>query len=143
MSAHRGSILLVAALGACSGPPAREDSVTQASNGPPCDWTQWGHDASHAGMGCTEGQALATQQAHVVLDPFVHDEVGEFGGDDGALIVHYQVPLISGDDVFVMRKAGTYTSCDPPGSGEPAPCGDRARVSLAPRRARGALELRE
>jgi outer membrane protein assembly factor BamB len=128
MSARYRSIVpvaaLVAALAACSAPPASEDSVTQASQESRCEWTQWGHDASHAGVGCAEGQALATQRAHVVLDPFVDQEVADAGfGDAGPLLIHYQVPLISGDDVFVMRKAGTYTSCDPPGSGTPFPCG--------------------
>src|SRR5262249_5206676 len=33
-------------------------------------------------------------------------------------------PLLDTDgNVYMLQKAGTYVSCDPPGSGEPAPCG--------------------
>jgi hypothetical protein len=118
--------LFVAALAACTA-PAAEDTLTQASSGARCGWTQWGHDASHDGAGCAAGQTLAAQRAHVVLDPFVDQAVAEFNvGNDGPLLTHFQVPLIDGDDVFVMRKAGTYPSCDPPGSGTPFPCGPDA-----------------
>jgi outer membrane protein assembly factor BamB len=33
---------------------------------------------------------------------------------DGVLLVHYQVPLLAGDDVYQMTKGGTYTPCDAP-----------------------------
>jgi hypothetical protein len=122
----RHHLLFVATLAACTA-PAAEDTLTQASSGARCGWTQWGHDASHDGAGCAAGQTLAAQRARVVLDPFVDQAVAEFGfGDDGPLLTHFQVPLIDGDDVFVMRKAGTYPSCDPPGSGTPFPCGPDA-----------------
>jgi hypothetical protein len=41
----------------------------------------------------------------------------------GELLAHYQVPLIHGNSVFVEFKTGKYVSCNPPGSGQPYPCG--------------------
>jgi len=57
-----------------------------------------------------------------VYDPFVVLERAETSGD---LVVHYQSPLVSGDDVFVEVKGGAYTPCNPPGSGA-AGCGPEA-----------------
>ena len=88
-----------------------------------CEWQQWGQTARHTGHACAAGQDPARELAHVVIDPFAGQELRE----DGSLVAHYQVPLTDGDDVFVMQKAGRYVNCDPPGSGEPAPCGDDAR----------------
>lgn len=55
-----------------------------------------------------------------IFDPFTSQEMAESGG---ALLMHYQVPLVSGSNVFMMFKTGTYNSCVPPGSGQPFPCG--------------------
>lgn len=42
----------------------------------------------------------------------------------GELFVHYQVPLNDDNNNFYMlHKGGSYTSCNPAGSGTPAPCG--------------------
>lgn len=88
----RHCLLVAAALAACA-PPAHEDLVTQASDGTRCAWTQWGRDAAHAGAGCADGQALATERAHADMDSFVDQEVADVGfGDDGPLLIHYQVP---------------------------------------------------
>ena len=40
------------------------------------------------------------------MDPFVPQELADAQGN---LYVHYPVPLVSGDDVFVFSKTGTYT----------------------------------
>jgi hypothetical protein len=48
------------------------------------------------------------------------------GGAKGDLLVHYQVPLVDGNQAFLEYKTGTYASCDPPGSGHPYPCGPNA-----------------
>jgi len=92
-----------------------------------CEWNQWGQNATHQGQVCAEGQRGLKMLAHLVVDPFVQQEYAEFGG----LPTHYPVPLIDADDnVFVLRKGGSYVSCDPPGSGQPAPCGaDWANVN--------------
>jgi outer membrane protein assembly factor BamB len=78
--------------------------------GPNCDsWLQWGKDAAHAGDSCVSGQPLDTALADLVYDPFTPQEVADAGGD---LIIHYQAPLIDGDDVYMMTKTGAYTPCN-------------------------------
>jgi outer membrane protein assembly factor BamB len=86
-----------------------------------CEWRQWGQSFAHDGQVCAAGQEPLRELAHVTIDPFVAQEQAEVGG---SLVVHYQVPLLDRRGyVFVLQKAGTYVSCDPPGSGTPAPCG--------------------
>jgi outer membrane protein assembly factor BamB len=76
-----------------------------------CDsWHQWGGNSAHNGTSCSAGQALETQLADVVIDPFAAKEEIDAGGD---LVIHYQSPLVVGDSVYVMGKAGTYTPCEP------------------------------
>jgi hypothetical protein len=86
-----------------------------------CPWSQWGQSAAHDGQSCIRGQAPIQVLDHIVYDPFEFQEIAETGGD---LFIHYQVPL--NDDAgnyFMMHKGGTFTPCDPPGSGQPAGCG--------------------
>src|SRR6202042_3043302 len=52
-------------------------------------------------------------------DPFAE----QVAADNFGIVVHYQVPLIVGDDLYMEVKSGTYVPCDPPGSGLPAGCG--------------------
>src|SRR5687767_13457023 len=73
-------------------------------------WLQWGGDPAHSGAACSAGQPMARTITKVIIDPFAEQETAD---SDGDLLVHYQAPLIDGDDVYVMSKAGTYTSCDP------------------------------
>jgi hypothetical protein len=70
------------------------------------------------------GQSPQAQLSNLVFDPFVAQEIAE----SHALFTHYQVPLVNGatDTVFMLFKSGTYVSCDPPGSGQPFPCGPDA-----------------
>jgi hypothetical protein len=90
----------------------------------PCSFSQWGQSAAHDGEICSFGQPAKRKLATLAYDPFVEQEKAE---TFGALFVHYQVPLTDGpDDVYIMSKTGSYVSCDPPGSGEPAPCGPDA-----------------
>jgi len=70
------------------------------------DWLQWGGNSRHTGQATVSGQPLAARRADVVYDPFVDQEVRDGGGD---LFVHYQSPLIDGNDVFVEFKTGTYS----------------------------------
>jgi hypothetical protein len=92
-----------------------------------CSWTQWGQSAAHDGQSCVRGQKPTKILDHIVYDPFEFQEMAEGGGD---LFIHYQVPLNDDDgNFYMMQKGGTYTSCDPPGSGTPAPCGiDQANI---------------
>lgn len=88
-----------------------------------CDWTQWGQNATHTGQTCVRGQRDLRLLARMVVDPFAEREAAE-SSSGGYLPVHLPTPLVDGDgNVFVLRKGGAYTSCDPPGSGQPAPCG--------------------
>src|SRR5438105_625244 len=87
------------------------------------DWTQTGRAPDHAGTVCASGVALSGVST-AVLDPNLAQETAE---QNGALLVHYQVPLVVGDDVYVaVKSAGTYVSCSPPGSRNPFPCGPDA-----------------
>src|SRR5262245_57391433 len=72
-------------------------------------WRQWGNAPTHAGASCASGPPLDTALADVVYDPFTPQEEQDAGGD---LIIHYQAPLIDGDDVYMMTKSGDYTPCN-------------------------------
>jgi hypothetical protein len=63
---------------------------------------------------CVAGQPLGESLATITYDPFVQGESADHEGD---ILVHYQSPLISGDDVYLMQKGGTYTPCAPDGDG--------------------------
>lgn len=83
-------------------------------------WPQWGRSALHNSSLQSAGQPPQTQLANIVYDPFVTQEKAESGGE---LLAHYQVPIVDDPLVLMEAKTGTYVSCDPPGSGEPYPCG--------------------
>jgi hypothetical protein len=55
------------------------------------------------------GQPAAKILAQAVYDPFTAQENAQ-SICGGGLCIHYQVPLIAGDDVFLEFKTGTYTS---------------------------------
>ena len=113
----------VVTLGAACATPDETTTVDQASSHDDdrsCGWDQWGRAASHDGSACVRGQRPDNTLASFTFDPFVPQESAEAFGD---LFVHYQVPLEDDDSVYMMEKTGTYVSCDPPGSGEPFPCG--------------------
>jgi len=118
-------VLHVASSAATPSPDTPADgrpALRDRDDGPrTCAWEQWGQSADHDGETCARAQEPASELAHLVYDPFESQEMAEGGGD---LFVHYQVPLNDDDgNFFMMQKAGTYTSCDPPGSGQPFPCG--------------------
>jgi hypothetical protein len=69
------------------------------------------------------GQSPTRILADVVYDSFSEKEQAE---SNGRLLTHFQAPLVDRNDVFMMFKTGTYVSCNPPGSGSPAPCGPSA-----------------
>jgi hypothetical protein len=92
-------------------------------DGRSCSWTQWGRDQSHGGMICREAQEAERTLAEVTFDPFVAQEQADDPSGRNDLLAHYQVPLLAGDDVFMLAKAGSWTPCNPPGSGQPNPCG--------------------
>jgi hypothetical protein len=79
-------------------------------------WKQWGNSASHEGASCVAGQSLGSAAADLLIDPFIPQEMFDAGGD---LTIHYQAPLVDGDDVFMMAKSGAYTPCDTFSDGSP------------------------
>ena len=85
-------------------------------------WPQWALDPGHSGTTCAQGQPLSRIVAKVPVDDNLAAEKIEMQGD---ILVHYQQPLVVGDDVYLSHKAGTYAACDPPGSGGPL-CGPQA-----------------
>jgi hypothetical protein len=100
-------------------PDAGSDALPDAStvvpcDGAACDWTQWAHDPQHTGSTPVVGQMPGHLLAQFVFDPFLTLEQAESSGD---LLAHYQTPLLVGDDVYMLSKAGQYISCQPPGSG--------------------------
>src|SRR5258705_10938050 len=105
------TLVLASALAACGDPPRAVDSDGGAPDpASGCDaWHQWGSSASHGGASCVRGQPLHTMLSEMVYDPFLAQEVADGRGD---LFVHYQAPLIDGDDLYMMAKKGTYTPCD-------------------------------
>ena len=69
-------------------------------------WPQFALDPQHRGNVAVKGQPLLRVLADVTYDPFVDFEQASTGGD---LDVHYQTPLVDGDDVFMEFKSGTFT----------------------------------
>jgi len=94
--------------------------ATMAQNSPA--WPQWGQNPQHTGFLPVPGQTPGAKLADLVVDPFVAQEIAE----SGALLTHYQAPLVNGANIFMESKTGTYVSCQPPGSGQPFPCGPDA-----------------
>jgi hypothetical protein len=117
-----GTIAVAVGLAGCHGNEGGSDmsaaldmSAPEACSG----WPQWGQSPDHAGSVCVAGQAPAHILATVEVDPFGVDETA----DDGDLLVHYQVPLVVDDDVYVLQKGGSFTApCPNPDAGAEAGC---------------------
>ena len=77
-------------------------------------WPQWGQNPQHTGFVRWEGQSPTKQLAQITYDPFVPQEQIESGRGD--LLVHYQVPLVEGNHVYMEFKTGTWVPCPTPGS---------------------------
>src|SRR4051794_23827854 len=103
--------VLVGLLAAC-GDGSNAPSPTPSGDSH-ATWPQFGHDPQHAGAVDVAGQAPARIVARAVLDPFVPAETAE---THGSLLVHYQAPLVEGNDAYVPVMGGTFTACNPPGS---------------------------
>ncbi len=125
LSRRLAAATLVLALGACQCAEVNDR----------CDWPQWAQDPAHRGVACRAGQPLDRALARIEFDPFSVQEQADNADYEndiaGALLVHYPTPLIAGDDVYLMVKAGAYLPCEPPGSGMTADggsfCGMAAR----------------
>src|SRR6266545_3605757 len=73
----------------------------------PAQWPQWGHDPQHGSMVQNAGQPLTRIIQDIVYDPFVPAEMVE---GDGDLRVHYQAPLLDGNDVYMEFKGGHFNN---------------------------------
>jgi len=72
-------------------------------------WGQWGQNPQHQGTVPVVGQTGSRILANVVYDPFTDKEQnGPYAAGD--LLVHYQTPLISGNDVFMEFKTGQFSN---------------------------------
>jgi outer membrane protein assembly factor BamB len=71
------------------------------------DWLQWGRTAQHEGQSPAAGQAMRRIIAQVTVDPFVPLSTANL---QGPLLVHYQAPLVSDNDLFLLWKGGQYTT---------------------------------
>jgi hypothetical protein len=70
-------------------------------------WPQMGHDSQHGSMVSTLGQPLNRILQDIVYDPFVSAEIAAGGGD---LLVHYQTPILDGNDVYMEFKGGNFNT---------------------------------
>jgi hypothetical protein len=74
-------------------------------------WGQWGQNAQHAGFVNVAGQTATRILEDIIYDPFVEAEKADPNGFDD-LLVHYQVPLLDGDNVYMEFKSGTFTTME-------------------------------
>ena len=140
-------LLLLAAVGCPSGTVTPTGPSELIVNAPipgsgtthlDCSWTQFGQNAAHTGTACAPAQGFTTVLATVTFDPFIEQEVLDAKAQSGqaALSVHYQAPLVTGDDVYLETKGGSYTGCTNfltnsqgftiPESSDGGPCGQNA-----------------
>lgn len=73
---------------------------------PAQNWTQWAATAQHQSASSVAGRRLGRIEAQMLLDPFAEAAEVAAGGN---LLAHYPVPLVDGDDVFVVMKGGVFT----------------------------------
>ena len=74
------------------------------------DWPQWALNPQHTEfLSNTTGQPLNQNVVNLVYDFNVAQEQADPNAA-GTLLVHYQVPLIDGNDVFIESKDGTYSN---------------------------------
>ena len=72
-------------------------------------WGQWGRNSLHQGNVPVAGQTGSSILANIVYDPFTQKEQqGPYAAGD--LLVHYQTPLLAGNDVFMECKTGQYSN---------------------------------
>jgi outer membrane protein assembly factor BamB len=75
-------------------------------------WPQWANNPQHTGFVQHAGQRANRKLARIPYDPFVMQEKLDSGY--GTLVVHYQVPLIEDEHVFIEFKTGNWVPCSPP-----------------------------
>ncbi|MBZ5532018.1 MAG: hypothetical protein LAO20_11355 [Acidobacteriia bacterium] len=89
---------------------AAAGAQTLIPGGQPPDWPQWGLNPQHTLFdGGVIGQPLNTNIVNLIYD-FNTDAEKADPNAQGTLLVHYQVPLVDGNDVFIESKDGTYSN---------------------------------
>jgi hypothetical protein len=84
-------------------------TVANPGSGSPF-WAQWGLNPQHSlDLANTVAQPLNKNLVNIIYDPLVPQEQAD-PNTGGTLLVHYQVPLIDGNDVFIESKAGVYSN---------------------------------
>ncbi|HKT50051.1 MAG TPA: hypothetical protein VJV96_07120, partial [Candidatus Angelobacter sp.] len=76
----------------------------------PPSWPQWGLNPQHTLFDANVvGQPLNNNLVNIIYDFNVAQEQADpiAAGD---LLVHYQVPLVDGNDVYIESKDGTYSN---------------------------------
>jgi hypothetical protein len=96
MSIRRSALVVLAVL------------LTASLPGRAQDWGQWGRNAQHLGTTNAEGQEANQMLEDIIYDPFVPLETTDPNAAPD-LLVHYQVPLLDGNSVYMEFKSGTYT----------------------------------
>ncbi|HJW94303.1 MAG TPA: hypothetical protein VJ901_11865, partial [Thermoanaerobaculia bacterium] len=72
-------------------------------------WGNWGQNSQHQSFAGVAGQTGSHIFANIVYDPFVDkEENGPYASGD--LLVHYQTPLVDGNDVFMEFKTGQFSN---------------------------------
>src|SRR6185437_28978 len=76
----------------------------------PPSWPQWGLNPQHTLFDANvAGQLLNNNLVNIIYDFNVAQEQADpFAAGD--LLVHYQVPIVDGNDVFIESKDGTYSN---------------------------------
>ncbi len=97
-------VFAAVSLSVCGGEAPPKEAPPKVDSAAPPNWLQWGQNAQHTGSINVTGQTPERLITTVEVDPFVTQITG-----GGALYVHYPVPLLSGDDVYLMVKTGAYT----------------------------------
>jgi hypothetical protein len=71
-------------------------------------WPEFGQSSLHQGAAPVNGQAANRIIASLVYDPFTTQEQNDPIAA-GSLLVHYQTPLLDGNDIYMEFKSGSYT----------------------------------
>jgi hypothetical protein len=76
---------------------------------PAFTWLQWGLNSQHTLFDNVAGQPLNQNLVNLVYDFNIAAEKADPNAQ-GDLLVHYQVPLVDGNDVYIESKDGTYSN---------------------------------
>lgn len=100
---------LFAAMVVLAGINAGAQTLSTNSSTAPA-WPQWGLNSQHTLFdGGVVGQPLNQNAVNLIYDFNVAAEEADPNAQ-GTLLVHYQVPLVDGNDVFIESKDGTYSN---------------------------------